>query len=386
MMGYIPYGRQDVDDDDVAAVETVLRSDWLTQGPATERLEQVVADYCGAEHAVAVSNGTAALHAACHAAGLGPGGLLWTSPITFVASANCARYVGADVGFVDIDPRSLNMDAVALEAKLEEAERADRLPDIVVPVHFGGASCNMKRIAELSRRFGFTVIEDASHAIGGRYKSHPVGSCEYSSMATFSFHPVKIVTTGEGGMIVTNEADYAERLRLFRSHGITRDPELMEDTSLGAWRYEQLDLGYNYRITDIQAALGVSQMHRIDEFVDRRNELAKRYMRLLEDVPVCWQTVAEDIYSAYHLFVVELQRDERSRVFAGMRDAGVGVNVHYIPVHLQPYYRRLGFRKGDFPVAEDYYSRAMTLPLYPKMEDEALEVVVDALLGMIGFK
>ncbi len=383
----IPYGRQSIDDDDIAAVVEALRSDFITQGPAIEEFERTVAEYCGVKHAVAVSNGTAALHVAVLAAGLRAGERLWTSPITFVASANCARYVGADVDFVDIDPDTLNLDPVALAEKLERAAAEGTLPKVVIPVHFGGQSCDMDRISELAERYGFTVIEDASHAIGGSWNGDKVGSCARSWMTTFSFHPVKIVTTAEGGMVTTNDEDIAERLKLFRTHGVTRDTSLMRNPSEGGWYYEQVELGYNYRLTDIQAALGTSQMRRIDGFVERRNELAARYAELLSGLPLDVQQVLPAAHSAYHLFVVRL-RDEsaasRREFFDRLREAGIGANVHYIPVHLQPYYRDLGFGPGDFPVAEAYYRRAVTLPLYPAMTDADQDAVVAAVRGALG--
>jgi UDP-4-amino-4,6-dideoxy-N-acetyl-beta-L-altrosamine transaminase len=380
----IPYGRQWISEEDIAAVVEVLRSDFLTQGPALERFESTVADYCGAKHAMAVSNGTAALHLACMALGLGPESLLWTSPITFVASANCARYVGADVDFVDIDPATYNMSVEALAAKLEQADRASRLPDVVVPVHFGGACCDMARIRELADRYGFRVLEDASHAIGGRYRDEAVGSCRYSDAAVFSFHPVKIVTTGEGGMVVTNDPALAQRVRLLRTHGITRDEAQMQGASEGGWYYQQIALGFNYRMTDIQAALGTSQMGRVDEFVERRNVLASLYTERLAETPVRWQNVADDVRSAYHLFVIELEHHDRAAVYSALRETGIGVNVHYIPVHLQPYYRDLGFAPGDFPKAEAYYARAITLPLYPAMTDADVETVVESIAPLVS--
>jgi UDP-4-amino-4,6-dideoxy-N-acetyl-beta-L-altrosamine transaminase len=380
----IPYGRQTISQADIDAVVEVLRSDFLTQGPAVETFERTVASYCGVEHAVAVSNGTAALHLAAIAAGVRAGGLVWTSPITFVASANCARYLGADVDFVDIDPRSFNMSADALESKLEEAGRSGRLPDAVIPVHFGGVSCEMDRIHELSLRYGFAVIEDACHAIGGRYRDRPVGDCTYSSMAVFSFHPVKIVTTGEGGMVVTNDDEVAERLRIMRSHGIIRDRERLSSPVEGGWYYEQQELGFNYRLTDIQSALGTSQMTRIDEFVRRRNELAGMYAAALGELPVRLQSVPEDVLSAYHLLVIELDDADRAAVYEDLRRRGIGVNVHYIPVHLQPYYRALGFGEGDFPNAEAYYRDAITLPLFPGMRDEDVATVVEAVEGALS--
>lgn len=379
----IPYGRQSISEDDIAAVVDVLRSDFITQGPRIEFFERVVADYCGVGHAVAVSNGTAALHLACLAANLGPGDTLWTSPNTFVASANCALYCGANVDFVDIDPLTYNLSVDALETKLEAAAATATLPSVVIPVHFAGLSCDMERIGALAQRYGFTVIEDASHAIGGRYRDRPVGSCEFSSMATFSFHPVKIVTTGEGGMVVTNDDELAERLRTLRTHGITRDPQRMGGADDAPWYYELIELGYNYRITDIQAALGASQMTRINEFVDRRHERAERYIRLLDELPVRCQQLSADARSAYHLFVIELERHDRAKVFAAMREADIGVNVHYIPVHLQPLYRERGFNRGDFLNAEAYYERAITLPLYPDFTEEEQDEVAARLAGIL---
>ncbi len=375
----IPYGRQSISEDDIAAVVEVLRSPLITQGPVATRFEQTVAEYCGADYAVAVANGTAALHVAVMALGLGPGGLLWTSPNTFVASANCARYVGADVDFVDIDPATLNMSVEALAAKLEAAERLGRLPDVVVPVDFAGVSCDMAAIRDLADRYGFRILEDASHAIGGRYRDEPVGSCRYSDVVTFSFHPVKIITSGEGGMVLTNDEGIAERARRLHTHGITRETSLMRGESDGPWSYQQLELGFNYRITDIQAALALSQMSRLDAFVARRNEIAARYREAFSGMPVRCQEVPADTLSAYHLFVIELERHDRAAVYDRLREHGVGSAVHYIPVHLQPYYRDLGFERGDFPNAEAYYERAITLPCYPDLTEEEQDVVVSGL-------
>ncbi len=378
----IPYGRQSISEEDVAAVAAVLRSDWLTQGPAIERFEATVAEYCGVEHAVAVSNGTAALHVACVAAGLGPGDLLWTSPNTFVASANCALYCGAGVDFVDIDPRTYCMSTDALRDKLAAAASLNMLPKAVVPVHFAGQSCDVSAVAALAVEYGFTMIEDASHAIGGAYDGSVVGSCDSAAMTTFSFHPVKIVTTGEGGMVTTNDARLAERLRLFRNHGITHDKALMKREPHGGWYYQQIALGYNYRMTDIQAALGASQMGRIDEFVGRRRELATRYGELLAELPVALPWQDPRAASAWHLYVVRSLPESgrmRREVYDAMRAAGIGVNVHYIPVHTQPYYAALGFAPGDFPEAEAYYAEALTLPLFAGMTDEEQDCVVRAL-------
>lgn len=379
----IPYGRQDISPADIDAVVAVLRSDWLTQGPAIERFERAVADYCGASHAVAVNSATSALHIACLALGLGPGDELWTSPNTFVASANCALYCGARVDFVDIDPRTYNLSVAALRDKLERAERAGPLPKIVVPVHFAGQPCPMREIGALAARYGFRVIEDASHAIGGRYRGEPVGNCRYSDITVFSFHPVKIITTGEGGMALTQDPALAETLRRLRSHGITRDPARMVGETEGPWYYQQIELGFNYRMTDIQAALGYSQLQRLEEFMARRHELADRYDALLADLPVITPWRDPDAWSAFHLYVIRLdeQRAGRSRraVFEALRQRGIGVNVHYIPVHTQPYYRALGFAEGDYPQAEQYYREAISLPLYPTLTEVEQDKVVSAL-------
>lgn len=379
----IPYGRQSISEQDIQAVVDVLRSDWLTQGPAIDRFERTVATYCGAAHAVAVNSATSALHIACLAAGLGPGDTAWTSPNTFVASANCALFCGARIDFVDIDPRTYNMSVEALAKKLETADRAGTLPKVIIPVHFAGQSCDMKRIAELARRYGITVIEDASHAIGGRYQDTVVGSCVYSDMAVFSFHPVKIITTGEGGMVVTNRKELASKLARLRSHGITRDPASMLGEPDGPWYYQQLELGYNYRMTDIQAALGTSQMQRLDEFVSRRHALAKRYDEALRAMPITLPWQDPDSFSAYHLYVIRLDHTRMMKphrtVFEGLRQHGIMVNLHYIPVHTQPYYRRMGFSGGDFPEAERYYSEAISLPLYYGLTEQDQDRVIESL-------
>ena len=383
----IYYGRQSIDETDIAAVEAVLRSDFLTQGPAIERFEQCVADYCGEKYAVAVCNATAALHIACRAAGLGAGDILWTSPITFVASANCARYCGADVDFVDIDPNTYNMSVDALEEKLRRAKAENKLPKVVVPVHLAGQSCEMKRIHALAEEYGFTILEDASHAVGADYLDTKVGSCAFSDMAVFSFHPVKIVTTGEGGMILTNNRDLYEKLTLYRSHGITRDPEKMTHAADGPWYYQQIDLGYNYRMTDLQAALGYSQMQRLDAFVARRREIAARYDELLRDLPLTTPYVMEGAAPSWHIYIVRLDfariGKPKEQIFSEMKKRGVVLNLHYIPVHLQPYYEELGFAKGDFPQSEAYYEEALTLPLYYDLTDAQQDQIVHALKDVL---
>lgn len=379
----IPYGRQDVTEADIAAVVAALRSDWLTQGPAVPRFEQTVAAYCGAAHAVAVNSATSALHIACLALGLGPGDRLWTSPVTFVASANCALYCGAEVDFVDIDPRSYNLCPQALERKLIAAETEGRLPKVVVPVHLCGQPCDMQAINALGRRYGFRIVEDASHAIGGRYRDEPVGNCRYSDITVFSFHPVKIVTTGEGGMALTNNAELAERMALLRSHGITRDLAQMTHAPDGPWYYQQIDLGFNYRMTELQAALGASQMERLDDYVSRRHALARRYDKQLADLPVTLPWQHPDSHSSLHLYVIRLKLDQIDRthgqVFKALREQGIGVNLHYIPVHTQPYYQRMGFRPGDFPEAMGYYAEAISLPMYPTMTTAQQDQVIAAL-------
>lgn len=389
-MSFIPYGRQSISEADIQQVVQVLRSDWLTQGPMIERFEAAVAEYCGVRHAVAVSSATAGLHLACLALGLQPGDRVWTSPNTFVASANCARYCGADVDFVDIDPRTYNMSVPALREKLVQAAQAGTLPTVVVPVHFAGQSCSMADIAALSQEYGFRVLEDAAHAIGGRYQDRPVGSCDFSDMAVFSLHPVKIITTGEGGLVLTNRDDWHADLLRLRSHGITREADAMTEPSHGAWYYQQVDLGLNYRMTDMQAALGLSQMDRLDAFVRQRHVLAERYDALLSDYPVVRPYRDPQADSAFHLYVVQIPAEapdgppevagaRRRAVFDALRAQQIGVQVHYIPVHTQPYYRRQGFRPGDFPQAEQYYAQALSLPLYPDLTFQEQDRVVACL-------
>jgi UDP-4-amino-4,6-dideoxy-N-acetyl-beta-L-altrosamine transaminase len=384
----IPYGRQDIGDAEVAAVIEVLRSDWLTQGPTIDRFERGVADYCGAQHAVAVSNATAALHVACMAVGLKAGDLLWTSPNSFVASSNCGLYCGADIDFVDIDPRTYNMDPTALARKLEAAEKAGRLPKVVIPVHFSGQPCDMAAIGALAKRYKFFVIEDASHAVGAEYRGGKIGSCAHSDMAVFSFHPVKIMTTAEGGIVLTNNAELHRRAAMLRTHGITRDPAHMRGASEGGWYYEQIELGYNYRLTDIQAALGLVQLSRLDEFLARRRHLAKRYDTALADLPLTCPWQAPEGLSSWHLYVIKVDEaaggKSRRQVYDELRAAGIGVQVHYIPIHLQPYYRALGFSAGQFPYAEAYYATALSLPIFLGLTDSNQDKVIGALRDILG--
>lgn len=377
-MPFIPYGRQDVSQEDIDAVARVLESNFITQGPVAEHFEQAVASYCGVAHATVANSATSALHLACVALGVGPGDVVWTSPNSFVASANCARYCGADVDFVDIDLQTLNMSIPALERKLLDARAANRLPKVVIPVHFSGRSCDMIAISRLADEYGFRVLEDATHAIGARYRGRPIGCCAWSDLTVFSFHPVKIITTGEGGMVVGNDSGLMARIARLRVHGVTRDPATMESENEGGWYYQQIELGWNYKMTDIQAALGLSQMDRLDEFVARRRHLANRYRQLLGDLPLTCPDPDDD--SAWHLYVVRLDEPSRRRaVYDALCQAGVGANVHYIPIHLQPDYQRLGFRSGDFPHAESYYAGALTLPLFPGLQENDQDAVVAAL-------
>ena len=387
MTAFIPYGRQDINADDIQSVIEVLQSDWLTQGSATVRFEQAVAEYCGAKYAIAVSSATAALHIACLALGLGEQDYLWTSPNTFVASANCGLYCGAKVDFVDIDPNTYNLSIDQLEQKLSKAAQLRCLPKVLVPVHFAGQSCEMEKILSLSQQYGFKVMEDASHAIGGRYQNKAIGCCEFSDLTVFSFHPVKIITTGEGGMVLTNRDDLYEKLIRLRSHGITRNQDLMQGEVHGAWYYQQLELGFNYRMTDIQAALGASQIQRLSEFVTRRRFLAQRYNHLLQDLPLTLPYQHIDTKSSWHLYVISLNLDKISKthrqVFEQLREAGIGVNLHYIPVHTHPYYQNLGFCWGDFPKSELYYERAISIPLYYGLKEQEQDRIVASLQGIL---
>ncbi|MCE2510439.1 MAG: UDP-4-amino-4,6-dideoxy-N-acetyl-beta-L-altrosamine transaminase [Alphaproteobacteria bacterium] len=375
----IPYGRQDISDADIEAVVEVLRSDWLTQGPAVPAFEQAVAERCRVGFAVAVNSGTSALEVACQALGLGPGKRLWTVPNTFVASANCARRCGADVDFVDIAPDTRNLSPEALSKKLREAEKNNALPDVVVAVHFAGHSCDMELIAELAGTYGFRVIEDATHALGGTYKDAPVGSCRWSDIAVFSFHPVKIIAAGEGGMALTNDAGLAENMRMRRNHGITKDANRMKRPDDGPWYYEQHFLGANYRLTDLQAALGRSQLQRLDAFLDRRRAIVKAYHAAFAGIDAITLPVERpDTASAWHLYAIHVNgtSEKRRALFERLQADGLGVQVHYLPVHLQPYYRELGFGEGDFPAAEDHAARAISLPIFPAMTDDDIQTVV----------
>ncbi|MBI1220644.1 MAG: UDP-4-amino-4,6-dideoxy-N-acetyl-beta-L-altrosamine transaminase [Rhodobacteraceae bacterium] len=379
----IPYGRQDISEDDIAAVVAVLQSDFLTQGPAVPAFEDAICQVAGAAYGVAVNSATSALHIACMALDLGPGDRLWTVPNTFVASANVGLYCGATVDFVDIDADTYNMSPAALAEKLAAAERDGTLPKVLVPVHFAGQSADMAAIGALARQYGVRVIEDASHAIGATYRNRPVGDCAHSDIAVFSFHPVKIITTAEGGLATTNDAGLAEKMRLARSHGVTREAHLMQaDPAPGGWYYEQVSLGYNYRMTEMQAALGLSQLTRLQDFIARRHTLARRYDALLADLPVTLPAQSPDSHSALHLYPVQV--DRRDAVFPALRAAGIGVNVHYIPVHTQPFWQVRGFKWGDFPVAEQYYRRAISIPLYSGLTEADQDRVVAALGAAVG--
>lgn len=382
-MSMIPYGRQDISEDDIQAVVNILRSDFLTQGPSVPAFEKSVAAHCEVKHAVAVNSATSALHLACLALGVGKGDIVWTSPITFVASANCALYCGAEVDFVDIDACTYNLSVTHLAEKLESAARIGRLPKVVIPVHLCGQPCDMEGIYALSQRYGFKIIEDASHAIGGKYQGEPIGNCRYSDIAVFSFHPVKIITTAEGGMAVTNDAELAKRMQLFRSHGITREANDMTHEPDGAWYYQQIDLGFNYRMTDIQAALGLSQMARLEEFVAKRHSIARYYDECLRNLPLTTPWQHSDSYSGLHLYVIRLKLNQidktHRQVFDALRSAGIGVNLHYIPVYLQPYYQRLGFQPGYCSEAELYYAEAISLPMYSTLTQDQQNQVIAAL-------
>lgn len=376
----IPYGKQEITQADIDSVVEVLNSDFLTQGPSVPLFEKAVANFATSKYAVAVNSATSALHIACLSLGLKKGGRLWTSPITFVASSNVALYCGAEVDFVDIDSSTYNMDIVALEEKLINEEKKGKLPDIVMPVHFTGQPCDMRSVHALAKKYGFKVIEDASHAIGAEYASNPIGSCEFSDITVFSFHPVKIITTGEGGVATTNDEALAEKMALLRSHGVTRSRDKMRKKEIDDyWYYEQIDLGFNYRLTDIQAALGISQMKRLDSYVSHRNELANSYDEKLSEIPVTLPRQIIETKSSRHLYVIKVDENKRKDAFDYLRRNGIGVNVHYIPVHTQPFYRKMGFSEGMFPEAEKYYKQAISLPLFGSMSLEQQDKVVGTL-------
>lgn len=388
MADFIPYGRQSISEADIAAVVDVLKSDFLTQGPVVPAFEEAVAAIAGANHAIAVNSATSALHIACKALGVGPGDRVWTSPVTFVASSNAALYCGAEVDFVDIDDQTYNLCPAKLAAKLDEAAIAGTLPKVIIPVHLTGQSCDMATIHAAASKHGVRIIEDASHAIGGAYGNKPVGCCAYSDITVFSFHPVKIVTTGEGGMALTNDAELAKLMQLDRSHGITRDADMMEESDPGAWYYEQHRLGYNYRMTDINAALGLSQLDRLEEFIDRRRVIARRYDEVFADLPVTTPWQLPDANSAWHLYVIRVDAAHHRAIFDELRAGGILVNLHYMPVYLQPYYRNLGFEPGLCPNAESYYAEAISLPMFPTLsgeqQDQVIEAVQTAINGAIS--
>ncbi|WP_201508391.1 UDP-4-amino-4,6-dideoxy-N-acetyl-beta-L-altrosamine transaminase [Psychrobacter alimentarius] len=387
-MEFIPYGRQNITEKDIDAVVNVLKSDYLTQGPKVPEFEQAIKNHCVVRHALAMNSATSALHVACLALGVGEGDIVWTTPITFVASANCALYCGATVDFVDIDPQTYNLSVKSLEQKLKEAKEQDKLPKVVIPVHLCGQPCDMEAIHALSQKFGFSVIEDASHAIGGSYQNKPIGNCQYSDITIFSFHPVKIITTAEGGVATTNNDELAQKMDLLRSHGITRDTDLMTHEPDGPWYYQQIDLGFNYRMTEMQAALGVSQIQRLQSITESRHKIAQRYNEQLASLPVVTPFQIQESYSGLHLYVIRLKLDEikptHLEVFQSLRAANIGVNLHYIPVHLQPYYQKnFSFQIGDFPQAEQYYREAISLPLYPDLTEEQQDYIVETLEGIL---
>ena len=380
----IPYGCQEITETDIAEVEKVLRSDFLTQGPTVPKFEKAVASYCGAKHAVAVNSATSALHIACLSLGLSQGDWLWTSPNTFVASANCGRYCGADIDFVDIDPKTYNMSIDALSEKLIKAEKLGKLPKIVVPVHFAGQPCNMHSIYDLSKRYGFKIIEDASHAIGASYNKIKVGSCTHSDITVFSFHPVKIITTAEGGMALTNNKDIADKISRLRTHGITKNKKKMEERPENEiWNYQQIELGFNYRMNDIQAALGLNQMKRLDKYVKRRHKIAKYYDTKLKNLSLKTPWQLPNVYSSYHLYPIIIKANSdfktQRQVYDELKKNDILANLHYIPVHRHPYYENLGFKKNDFPIAEKLHQEIISIPMYPAIQDEHQEYVVETL-------
>jgi len=384
----IPYGQQDIQQQDIDAVVDVLKSDYLTQGPQVPAFEAAVMSLTGANYALAMNSATSALHLACLALAVGPGDIVWTSPITFVASANCALYCGASVDFIDIDDQTYNLSVTELEKKLKQAKLKQQLPKVVIPVHLAGQSCDMQRIHQLSLEYGFKIIEDASHAIGGRYQGNPIGNCLYSDITVFSFHPVKIVTTAEGGVATTNNQQLAQKIEQLRSHGITRDQTLMTEQSHGDWYYQQLSLGFNYRMTDLHAALGVSQLQRLTQFIEHRSVKAERYNQQLVNLPLTLPMQHKETQSAWHLYIIRLQLNKLEKshhqIFSALREAGILVNLHYIPVHLQPYYQQLGFKVGDFPVAERYYQEAISIPLFSHLSEAQQEHIIQTLNQLLS--
>ena len=388
MTEFIPYSKQSINKEDIKSVVEVLNSEFLTQGPLVPTFEKSVSDYCSTPYAIAVNSATSALHISCMALGLDKGEILWTSPISFLASANCALYCQAKIDFVDIDIKTFNISIEKLEEKLIKAKRENKLPKILIPVHMCGQSCDMESIYNLSKTYGFRIIEDASHAIGGKYKDKLIGDCSYSDITVFSFHPVKIITSGEGGMALTKDSKLARKLQLLRSHGVTRDKNEMKFTSDGPWYYEQSLLGFNYRMNDIQAALGNNQIKRINEFVLRRNNIATRYDDFLKDLPLEKPSLLKDCYSSFHLYIIRLKikdlEKNKLKIFVEMRNRNIGVNVHYIPIHIQPFYQKLGFKKGDFGEAESFYRQAISLPIYPDLSEEKQEFVIKTLTQLIG--
>ena len=384
----IPYSHQSISSDDINAVVEVLESDFLTQGLGVPTFEKAVCKYTGGKYGLAVNSATSALHLSCLALGLKKNDWLWTSPITFVASANCGLYCGAKIDFVDIDSNTWNISIEKLESKLKKAERENRLPKILVAIHLCGLSCDMVEINKLSKKYGFNVIEDASHAIGGKFQNKRIGSCSYSDMTVFSFHAIKGITTGEGGMVVTNNKYLADQIELLRNHGITRNKSLMSVEADGQWYYQQIELGYNYRMTDIQAALGSSQLKRLDQFILRRHEIAKLYDEQFVDLPLKFQQTTPEKYSGMHLYVLRLMKGKikksRQKVFDELRENDIGVNVHYIPIHLQPFYRKFGFQEGDFAEAESYYKEAISLPIYPDLADEEINSIINTVRKCVG--
>jgi len=375
----IPYGKHLVDEDDIDAVVDVLRNQFLTQGTVVPQFEQALCEYTGAKHCVAVNSATSGLHVACLAAGAGQGDLVWTVPNSFVASANCALYCGASIDFVDIDPVTRNIDIKALEKKLQDAAKQDRLPKVLIVVHFSGLSCDMQSIHRLTQMYSIILIEDAAHGLGGSYQQSKIGSCVYSDMTVLSFHPVKSITSAEGGAVLTNQSQYYQKIQLFAKHGVTKDPAQYQGDSDGPWYYQQVELGYNYRLSDMQAALGLSQLKKLDTFIQRRAEIAKVYAQALADLPLKLPVLASHSQSAWHLYMVELTQHDRQAIYQQLHTKGVGVNVHYIPIHLQPFYQQLGFKKGDFPLAEHFYQHALTLPLFPSLTDAEQNKVIDVL-------